>query len=247
MSMSDGASGAGEAGGMAGSADIDGKNDGARDDAAVVLHGPSWFFLGGALAPEEQARLFGFVREHDATDWENLSPCMNPTPKTLELVRRNGTQTARTLTFGPNDQTGAVIVEMVEKLIGILHWPRKIKTLTVAVIRYCEQGSNPCVGSCLPPHIDHCNDGSWVFLFSLGCAATFQIESRGRAQRRTFEMKSGDALVFDPSSEAAVVHGITHVSSNGKEASLTGAGLGERFGNLSGNRFGVQCRVFLVD
>ena len=232
-----------------GSANGDSDGD-AREEIAVTRE-PRWFLLRGALALEDQVRLFGFIHERDATDWERLSPCMNPTPKTLELVQQHETQTARTLGFGPDDQT--VVVEMVAKAIGILRWRQAIKSLTVAAIRYCASGSNPCIGSCFPPHIDHCNDGSWVFLFSLGCTATFHIQTTDMAQRHTIRMKSGDALVFDPSSEAAVVHGVTGVareeegaSARGDELGARGDELGARFEVLRSSRFGVQCRVSLV-
>jgi len=204
--------------------------------------------LTGALTLEEQVRLFDCINERDATTWEKLSPCMNPSPKTLQLVQQRGTQPAPTLSFRPNDQTA--VVEMVAKAIGILRWRQAIKSMTVAAIRYCASGSNPCVGSCFPPHIDHCNDGSWVILFSLGRTATFHIQTPGMAQRHTFEMKSGDALVFDPSSEAAVVHGVIGVACREEEASAGRdelEALGERFDILRSSRFGVQCRVSLVE
>ena len=236
--------------GAAGSANGDSSNGDAREDIAAT-RGPRWFLLRGALALEEQVRLFGFIHERDATDWEKFSPCMNPTPKTLELLQQHETQTARTLRCGPSDETA--VVEMVAKAIGILRWHQAIKSLTVAVIRYCASGSNPCIGGCFPPHVDHCNDGSWVFLFSLGCTATFHVQSTGMAQRQTIEMKSGDALVFDPSSEAAVVHGVTGVareeegaSARGDELGARGDELGARFEVLRSSRFGVQCRVSLV-
>ena len=213
----------------------------AEDDAMVC--GPSWFLLKGVLALEEQRRLFSFIHERDATDWEKLSPCMNPTPKTLELVQQHGAQTARILSFGPND--GTAVVEMVQKASEALGWHQEIRSLTVAAIRYCLSGSNPRIGSCFPPHVDHCNDGSWVFLFSLGCTTTFQIKSPAMARRYTFEMKSGDALVFDPSSEAAVVHGVDGILRGEEEASARGGAheLIAEFDVLRYSRFGVQCRV----
>jgi len=171
----------------------------------------------------------------------------NSSPTTLELVQQRGTQPAPTISYGPNDQTA--VVEMVAKAIGILRWRQVIKSLTVAAIRYCASESNPCVGSCFPPHIDHCNDGSWVILFSLGRTVTFHIQTPDMARRHNFKMESGDVLVFDPSSEAAVVHGVIGVVCGEEESSARGdelEKLGERFDVLRSSRFGVQCRVSLV-
>ena len=68
------------------------------------------------------------------------------------------------------------------------------------------------------------------------------------AQRHTFEMKSGDALVFDPSSAAAVVHGVDGVAHGEEEALARGVELrGGEYEVLRHSRFGVQCRVSLVD
>eukprot|EP00756_Hemistasia_phaeocysticola_P045033 Hpha_TRINITY_DN18804_c0_g1::TRINITY_DN18804_c0_g1_i1::g.26345::m.26345 len=205
---------------------------------------PSWHLLAGALTLEEQVRLFSFINDRDSTDWEKLAPCMNPTPKTLEFVQQQGTESARTLSYGPNDETA--VVEMVTKAIGMLGWRKAIKSMTVAVIRYCPSGSHPCVGSCCPPHVDHCNDGSWVVLMSLGRTATFHIQTPGMAQRHTFDMNSGDVVVFDPSSKAAVVHGVAGVVCE-EEASIRGDELGAKFDVLRSSRFGVQCRVSLVE
>jgi hypothetical protein len=61
-------------------------------------------------------------------------------------------------------------------------------------------------------------------------------------QRHTFDMNSGDVLVFDPSSQAAILHGVAGVGF-GEEAFVTGEELGTRFDVLRRSRFGVQCRV----
>ncbi|VEU36034.1 unnamed protein product [Pseudo-nitzschia multistriata] len=222
----------------------DGGSSSGTPEDLVVTDGPRWHLLTGALTLEEQVRLFSFIHERDATNWDKLMPCMNPTPKTLELVQKEGAQPARVLSYGPDDETA--VVEMVTKAIGILQWRQSIKSVTVATIRYCASGSHPCIGSCFPPHIDHCNDGSSVVLFSLGRTATFHIQTPGMAQRHTFDMNSGDVLVFDPSSEAAVVHGVASVAS-GEEGSVRGDELVARFDVLRSSRFGVQCRVSFVE
>ena len=85
-------------------------------------------------------------------------------------------------------------------------------------------------------------------LFSLGRTVTFHLQTPGMARRHTFEMKSGDALVFDPSSEAAIVHGVIGIACAEEEASARGdelEALVEKFDVLRSSRFGIQCRVLL--
>ena len=197
---------------------------------------PSCFLLRSALELQEEVRLFDFIMEKDGTDWDSIRPCMNPTPKTLELVSQPGAEGSPTLDFCSDDE--AAVVEMVGKAIGILNWSRRIKSMTMAAIRYCASGSSPTIGSCFPPHVDHCNDGSWVVLFSLGCTADFHVKTPGTAQH-SFEMQSGEILVFDPSSEAAILHGVAGVGG----AQSCARELGDRFEALRGSRSGVQCRV----
>ena len=197
---------------------------------------PSCFLLRSALELQEEVRLFDFVMEKDGTDWDSIRPCMNPTPKTLELVSQPGAEKSPTLDFCSENE--AAVVEMVGKAIGILNWSRPIKSMTMAAIRYCASGSSPTIGSCFPPHVDHCNDGSWVVLFSLGCTADFHVKTPGTAQH-SFEMQSGEILVFDPSSEAAIMHGVAGVGG----AQSCARELGDRFEALRGSRYGVQCRV----
>ena len=98
-----------------------------EEDLAVNTQGPGWHVLAGALTLEEQIRLFGFVHERDATEWDKLAPCMNPTPKTLELVQQQGAPPARTLSYGPNDETA--VVKMVAKAIGVLHAKSRAQTI----------------------------------------------------------------------------------------------------------------------
>lgn len=172
--------------------------------ASLETSVPGCLFIRGALDHEEEAVLFDFIQKHDQTDWDSVPSCMNPSPKTLSFG--SGAEKIPTLCFRSDDD--AVIVEMVSKLIRILNWSQRMESMSMAVIRYC--ASSPTIGNVLPPHVDHCNDGSWVFLFSLGCAATFHAKSPGMEERHTFEMKSGDALVFDPSTEAAILRDYQH-------------------------------------
>jgi len=204
---------------------------------SVEALGPACFLIRGALNRKEEVELFDFIQEKDATDWDNMPSCMSPSPKTLALFpKAPGAEKTPTLLFKPDDE--AVVVDMVGKVNRILNWSQSIKSMSMAAIRYC--ASSPTIGSVLPPHVDHCNDGSWVFLFSLGCTATFHAKSPGMEQRCTFEMQSGDALVFDPSTEAGILHGVAGI---GKAESWERGGPGERSEILCGSRYGVQCRV----
>ena len=220
-------------------------------DASVRVLDPSCFLLKGALTLGEQTRLFDTVQRSDATDWHHMTPCMNPTPKTLEFFsQRDDGQTARFLSYrAPDDSNGSevdsggAVVDMVGKATKLLGWTEPVQSVSLAAIRYCATGSSATIGSCFPPHIDHCNDGTWVFLASVGCAARFHVKTPRMVQPHAFEMESGDVLVFDPSSEAAVLHGVAGVG--GEES--CGRELAERFEVLRSSRFGLQCRVSLGD
>jgi hypothetical protein len=208
----------------------------------------SWLLQKHLLSQEEQLGLFGFIQEHDTTDWDNIPPCMNPSPKTLDLLQKNG-DSSRTLCMNPSNKDNNVLVQIVKKALDSAGWfsqqekGGKITTLSMAVIRYCPAETNSrTIGSTFPLHIDHCNDGSWVVLISLGCTANFRLKSPSMSRMETFEMKSGDVLVFDPSSAAAIVHGIDSIVFE-EDTRVNWAGFGEQFEVLSCSRFGVQCRV----
>ena len=206
-------------------------------------------WLRGALPPAEQVCLFEFLRARDRTDWDRLPPCMNPSPKTLQLAHApdddGGAAAAPTLVFERGDATTAAseAVGRVAEVLRRREWrPLAGRDLvpadepvsfSLAAIRY------PSPDGRFPPHVDHCNDGSLVFLFSLGCAANFRVRSPAMVRFREVEMQSGDALVFDPSSEAAITH---EVGAIGHEESCP-LGLGGRFAELQRHRYGVQCRV----
>jgi hypothetical protein len=58
---------------------------------------------------------------------------------------------------------------------------------------------------------------------------------------RVLAFGSGDVLVFDPSSEAKLLHSVDCIE---KDSSTTGAALEREFPQLiAGHRIGVQCRV----
>eukprot|EP00580_Thalassiosira_gravida_P016396 CAMPEP_0201669036 /NCGR_PEP_ID=MMETSP0494-20130426/22045_1 /ASSEMBLY_ACC=CAM_ASM_000839 /TAXON_ID=420259 /ORGANISM="Thalassiosira gravida, Strain GMp14c1" /LENGTH=260 /DNA_ID=CAMNT_0048149651 /DNA_START=36 /DNA_END=819 /DNA_ORIENTATION=- len=238
----------------------------------------SCFLLENALTPQEQIELFQFIHERDATDWDNFPPCMNPTPKTLQLsaniseknqhaIERKVAATARTISIDPNSQPKNVVVELVEKAVDSsiassndnndtppTPLLQPIKSISLAVIRYCIQGTSSTVGYILPPHVDHCNDGSWVFLFSLGCTASFFVQfpttdrdgDGDQERRHTFQMTSGDVLVFDPSSQARILHGVTGVVDSASDG-MAWEERGETFGVLRESDLGCNVEFHLGD
>ena len=88
-------------------------------------------------------------------------------------------------------------------------------------------------------HIDHCN-GSYVFLASLGNTCNFMVHAPSMASPRRFKLFSGDMLVFNPSTEAAIKHGVESID---EAASSSGESLGREFPALRNHRYGVQCRM----
>ena len=117
-----------------------------------------------------------------------------------------------------------------------------IKSITLSAIRYSPQGMSSTIGHELPPHVDHCNDGSLVILFSLGRTAHFFVQSSSKSTSNEFDMHSGDVLVFDPSSEAGILHGVTDIARGSTNNSNDNVGHGPSLG-WEDSRLGVQCRV----
>lgn len=209
-----------------------------------VIPGAECYWLHGALSLSEQASLFEFLKVHDQTDWGNLPVCMKPAPKTLQLAHGNGGDVVSSLAF--DCRTMTVASEAVCKVAGMLYRcsllsdrpSYKAVSFSLAAIRY------PSPNGTFPKHVDHCNDRSVVFLFSLGCHARFQVEVPPTTEQRSsssreLELQSGDALIFDPSTRAAIAHAVVGV---GGEESCPAA-LGERFDELRRFRYGIQCRV----
>ena len=130
---------------------------------------------------------------------------------------------------------------------------------SVGVIRYeAPNGS-------FPEHIDHCNvPNGWVFLLSLGCKARFSVQKKTprtktnnaaaaaaasaatiKETKKVFlELNSGDVLVFDPSTEAAILHGVNMILPSTCPEALVQAFGEEAMGN---HRYGVQIRTSLED
>ena len=89
-----------------------------------------------------------------------------------------------------------------------------------------------------------------MILFSLERTAIFHIQTPGMTRWHSFKIESGDALAFDPSSEAAVIHSVIGVAYGEEKASAREdelETLGERFDVLRISQLYVQCRASLVE
>ena len=120
-----------------------------------------------------------------------------------------------------------------------------------------------------PAHIDHCKD-SFVYLVSLGCTANFMVKGPNMEEKKYFRFNSGDMLVFNASSEAAILHEVVGIVGDTKDNEIileqtttTGnsleqthdqilaedhdsscpIALANTFPILQRHRYGVQCRV----
>ena len=75
---------------------------------------------------------------------------------------------------------------------------------------------------------------------SIGCTANFMVKPPNMRNKKVFKFKSGDLLIFNASTNAAIVHGVNsidHISSHCPVQLTT------KFKILQDHRIGVQCRV----
>ena len=56
-----------------------------------------------------------------------------------------------------------------------------------------------------------------------------------------FKFRSGDMLVFNPSTKAAILHAVVGIDEDGSEDAKT---IGIKYADLCNNRYGVQCRMY---
>ena len=196
------------------------------------------FLIRNLSTLEEQTRLFEYIGRHDKTP-SNQPRAMVPAPKTL-LLGEDGYPNIR-YAFGEESVVGAMVEKGGEALrakglnvMGGAFDVCRYKSLSMAAIRYESPG-----GHC-PPHVDHCND-SFVFLTSLGCTANFMVKGPTMDVQKRFKFCSGDMLVFNASSEAALLHSVVSIDEAG---SRIGELLGSKFPVLRDHRYGVQCRMY---
>ena len=77
-----------------------------------------------------------------------------------------------------------------------------------------------------------------MVLLSIGCTATFSIRGSRDDPKTFLKLESGDVMVFDPSTAAAVRHGVVSI-----EVTTCPKALAEAFEDMAGHRYGVQCRT----
>jgi len=194
------------------------------------------YLLRNALGTEEQLALFEHIQANDKTDWD-APRAMDPSPKTLLLGESS--DPCLKYEFGQE----SLINERICKSNDILNRHLRIDdvdlckytSITMAAIQYASPNGR------FPAHIDHCN-GSFVYLMSLGCAANFMVKGPNMECKKTFRFNSGDLLVFNASTEAAILHAVVSIV-EGEESCPKE--LGSAFPILQKHRYGVQCRVHI--
>ena len=200
------------------------------------------YLIRQALLPSEQAQVFEDLMER-SKNTDNTSTSLYPSPKT---IRFDGELSK--LKFNHVDKSSVYKRLIVEKAADHLFrgesnaadkgkraagptWLQYPVEFTVAAIRY------DVSTGVLADHVDHCNDGSWVVLLSLGCTAKFNVNNY------CMDFRSGDILVFDPSTKAKVLHGIESIINQEHDGFKLDEGLLQRYPTLIQYRFGIQCRV----
>eukprot|EP00929_Paragymnodinium_shiwhaense_P089791 TRINITY_DN4999_c0_g1_i1.p1 TRINITY_DN4999_c0_g1~~TRINITY_DN4999_c0_g1_i1.p1 ORF type:complete len:283 (-),score=25.91 TRINITY_DN4999_c0_g1_i1:473-1321(-) len=198
------------------------------------------YLLRDLLGPEEQAELYQFIQDRDKTRWGELPRAMDPKPTTLVL----GENQQPLMGFTPGDTS--VVTEMVARASDLVNRSGlqmqfhpgasvdldKYKSVSMAAIQYEAPTGK------FPPHVDHCGE-SCVYLMTLGCSANFMVKGPSMAGQANLKLRSGDLLVFNASTEAALLHGVTGIDDGSCPQHL-----GDAFNILRNHRYGVQCRLY---
>ena len=190
------------------------------------------YLIRNALGMNEQMTIFEDIQSKDRRP-KDAPRALYPTPKTLLLGKNTPTIKYE---FGQN----SVFNEMIDKANDTLIHQNllendinKYQSITVGAIEYESPNHS------LPEHIDHCT--SFVYLLSLGCTANFMVKGPNMGCKKMFKFNSGDLLVFNASTEGAILHGITNID----DETSCPVELGNKFTVLQKHRYGVQCRVRL--
>ena len=168
----------------------------------------------GLFSPAEQLKLL-----QELTDWGTQYNAKRDGP---QHVCKNGSDFE--IVFGlPGESccpAGSGIAAAPQKVLhtgrGDLDLPLEYRTSFVDCFRY------PTSRGRLRPHVDMLP--GWVIVVSLGCDALFWAEEpisrtnslfavrdAERLPRREFRLASGDAMIFDGSCAANVLHGVEEV------------------------------------
>jgi len=161
------------------------------------------FLLHSFLSASEQRVLFEYIDKLDCTPWDTIPRAMVPSPKTL--VFSSGKPMLPLVSSDPSPATD-MVDRAHEQVLGsgqgqvpshcgdLLRSAVGDSQVSMAVIRYEAPDGK------FPPHVDHCN-GSLVYLMTLGCTARFMVKAPNMEERQTFDLESGDMLVFDASTQ----------------------------------------------
>ena len=224
-----------------------------------LLHDQHCYLIRNCLQLSEQIAIHHDICSRsmkENVDDKPPPPCMYPTPKTIIF---SGNQS--TLKFNGEDENVYNDFIVQNANLSLQSWAMKRNNNNdhqdeelLRITKPCSTSSNSTPMSvgviryqvpngAFPEHVDHCNDNSWVYLLSLGCTANFVVRGRDKTkERQLIQLKSGDVLVFDPSSDAAILHGVKSISS---EHPVDGVGEEVCPIDFQQYRFGVQCRVKL--
>ena len=197
--------------------------------APVEVLDEECYLIRDFLESDQQAALFQYIQERDKTPWDSLPRAMVPAPKTLLLGED---QPSLTFEFGEASLIADMVVAATDLLpVDLFASTRKsYRSISMATIRY-----EATEDARFPPHVDHC-DNSYVYLASLGCTANFLVKGPRMAEKRTFKFRSGDLLVFNASTSAALLHGVCGID----EASCPHS-LAERLSRVAGPP--IRCPV----
>ena len=198
------------------------------------------FLIHDALTFEQQVALSEYIASRDRTP-PNEPRAMVPAPRTL-VLGEDGVSPSVTYRRGDGSimtRMGDAGGEGLERAgLGLESSETADVTrytkLSMATIRYEAPNGQ------FPPHVDHCGESA-VFLVSLGRSANFMVRGKGERDVKRLSLRSGDALVFDASTEAGVLHGVESIDEN---ASKNGEALAGCFPVFQNHRYGVQCRMY---
>ena len=185
------------------------------------------------LDMNEQITLFQDIQSKDKSP-KDAPKAMYPSPKTLVFDQNK-------VSIKYKSHQKSVYNEMVNKANDIINRNNmninfdvelnKYQSITMSTIKY------PSPNGHFAAHIDH--DNSIVYLLSIGCTTNFMVKGPTMKDKKVFKFKSGDLLVFDASTKAAILHSVVNIDNS----SSCPVELGNKFNVLQTNRFGVQCRV----
>jgi len=193
-----------------------------------VFNETKCYFIRDAFDLKEQEDIFAYIKEKDKTPYKK--PAMFSSAKTILF---GPMKPSLPFVFGEK----SVVNRIIEKTNGILYDGlgidlRNYTEGTMSAIEYTAPKHR------FPPHVDHCNDNSYVYLVSLGCTANFMVKGPNMSDKEVFKFNSGDMLVFDPSTEANILHEVKSIDENTCPPKLA-----ETYPLLENTRYGMQHRV----